>query len=40
MHYGHPTAEQSKAYTRVLQGHVGGYFFKLSIQMCAHFLYL
>ena len=24
MHYGRPTSEQSEAYTRVLQGHVGG----------------
>jgi hypothetical protein len=24
MHYGRPTLEQSEAYTRVLQGHVGG----------------
>jgi Xaa-Pro aminopeptidase len=28
MHYGRPTLEQSEAYTRVLQGHVGGYFLK------------
>ncbi len=27
MHYGRPTLEQSEAYTRVLQGHVRGYFF-------------
>jgi hypothetical protein len=26
MHYGRPTLEQSEAYTRVLQGHVGGFF--------------
>jgi len=25
MHYGRPTLEQSEAYTRVLQGHVGGF---------------
>jgi Xaa-Pro aminopeptidase len=25
MHYGSPTLEQSEAYTRVLQGHVGGF---------------
>jgi hypothetical protein len=27
MHYGRPTMEQSEAYTRVLQGHVRGFFF-------------
>ena len=27
MHYGRPTLEQGKAYTRVLQGHVSGDFF-------------
>ncbi len=29
IHFGRPTPEQSEAYTRVLQGHVGGFFFHL-----------